>query len=170
MAAQTQYIFSTGKVRIGPVGATLSDADHLIGAIQGANLDITFQKAEVMETPQQSMFPVAVGFHSGNCRLRLEVESVDRRIWTSVMNAVASNQGTANLYTIGKTTKPIFFKVELDGLDADGKQIKATLFKACTTGIPLNFRLTNFATMSLDCEGYPSSTDSSKVCDVLMGQ
>lgn len=173
MAAKTQFWFSTGKVRIGPIGATLTDADHLVGAIQSASIEVMAQKAEVMETPQTSMFPVAVGFHSGQCRVRLEMESFDRRLWTTVLNAKSTPSGNADLITIDKLTQPQFFKIEIDGLDAKGKQCKATFYRACAPGLSLNTRLTNFATMPLDVEAYPSEEAGAtlgKVCDLLFAQ
>lgn len=155
MAAETQYYFSTGIALVGPVGEDLNEADHLIAAVQDLTVEISYQKAEVNETPQQSLYPVAVGHHSGQARIRFTSESIDRRMYTAILNATGADSGGAFTVTINKKVKPQPQKIVIKGLDADDNPITFTLFKARSMGITANTRLTGFGSVPLDFEGYP---------------
>lgn len=154
-----RYVFSTGSLFVGAVGATLTDDDR-IAAVQDVNFELGFQKSEVFEVPRESLFPVATGFHSGQGRLRCTVESVDPDSYGVLLDATVSTAGTASTVTIAKTTKPTFCKVQLIGEDSEGNNITITMEKAICMGIPLNFALTRHATSALDFEAYPDDDDN----------
>lgn len=172
MAAETQYYFSTGICLVGPVGAELTEEDHLIAAVQDLSIEISTQKAEVNETPQQSLYPVAAGLHSGQARIRFTAESIDRRMYTAILNGAGVASGNTFTITINKKVKPQKQKVEVRGLDADDNPIKFILYNALANGITANTRLTGFGSVPLDFEGYPDPDELDdngvpKVMDII---
>lgn len=174
MPALNQHFFSTGILLVGPVGSDLTEADHRIAAVQDASFELSFQKAEVFETPQESLYAVAIGHHSGQCRLRATAESIDRRMYTALLNAEESG-GSPNTITVHQLVKPQFQKVVLQGLDADDAPITITLFRAICMGLTLGTRLTGFGSIPLDFEAYPSADNLAAngqkgICSILFGE
>lgn len=170
MAAQTQYHFSTGKIRVGAVGAALTDAENLIGIIKNVTFENKTQKKELMAPPSESMYPVAVAFFGGSVSLKFESDTIERALFERIVGATKASAGGVDTYTIGKTSKPSFCKVEFEGEDVDGKAMLIRLFKAVSNQLPLAFKMDDFVAMNVEFEAYPSAADTDKVCDIELDQ
>lgn len=167
-ASAEQHVFSTGKLRIGPVGATLSDADHGIGCNQGAQLDIAYQKKDLYCAAQNSQFPVDTAHYQGKATLQVNTADWNRDLWSRLFGLVASTSGGIDTYTVTKTTKPQFLKVEFEGIDTAGKMVKMTFFKAINLGLSAPFGIEDFSFPQINFEGYPDSNGD--VCAIAMAQ
>lgn len=163
-----QHVFSTGKVRIGPVGGTLTDVDHGIGCNQGAQFDVAYQKKDLYCAAINSMFPVDTAHYQGKATLQVNTADWNRDLWARLFGLTAVTSGGIDTYTITKLTKPQALRVEFEGQDTNGKSIKITLFKAVSDGLQAGFSLEDFSIPQLTFEARPDSNGD--VCAVAMAQ
>ena len=72
------HLFGTGYVRVGAVGAALTNVSNGIGSIQSIDSNVKFDKKELYNTPVVAMFAVDVGFSKGAASVKLEFNDINR--------------------------------------------------------------------------------------------
>ena len=150
--------FSTGKVRVGNVGATLTDEDNLIATIQSGEFNLTFQEKKLMEAAQISTFALLTSFYGGSAKFKFDSNDIVADLLVRIGGAVKTQQGGRDIYTIGKQSKPSFCKVEFEGEDVDGNTGIVTLNKAYALSLPISLKLDDHASISIEFEGLPDNT------------
>ncbi|BDI27987.1 hypothetical protein CCAX7_000380 [Capsulimonas corticalis] len=153
------HVFGSGKCRIGNVGATLTDSANGVGSVQDSSMNTKYDKKELYNTPIVSMFPVDVGFSKGECSVKINFKDINRDVIARITGATKTTVSTTDTYTIGKTAQPTKFRLELDQIDTNGKNVKIVLFNCYAVDLPLTFKLDDFADMQIEvfCLGDPAN-------------
>ncbi|MEO7718722.1 MAG: hypothetical protein ABIY70_21195 [Capsulimonas sp.] len=149
--------FSTGKLRLGPVGAILTDVDHLIATVQSGELSVSYQEKKLMEASSISLFAVVTSFYGGAVKFKAETNDIKPDLFTRVAGASKTTAGGRDKYTIGKLSKPLFSKLEFEGQDVDGNTGIITLYKCYALALPISLKLDDHASVSLDFDGLPGT-------------
>lgn len=168
------HVFSTGFCRIGGVGVTnLTNTANGLGSVQDASLETSYQKKELMNSPQQSIFPVDVGFYGGQATAKITVNDINRTLLGYITGATKTTSGTTDTYTLGKTAQPNFFRLELDTITTTfvsgaAKNCKLVLLNCYSVSLPLAFKLDDFGSIQFDVFCLPDG--SGNVWTIAMDQ
>lgn len=178
MAAQTQYLFTTGSLYYKPTVGTVADLFSTASGIEWAvlqdiNINITMRKVELSAPPTVSMFPVAVAFVNGSASFTAKVASVNADLLLKVLGLATGQQSTttsgvqtpsgffptgqALVDTVGTVVSIPKMAVLFVGQDADDKPVKFAMPAVRFPGAQIQFQLQNFAVQDLNGEGYPDT-------------
>lgn len=149
-------VFGVGKIRIGTVGAVL-DATNEIGDVQSLSLEVTFEEAKLMNTPEESMFAVAVAYHGGKASAKVSNANLNRDVILKTCGAVSSVAGGITTLTLTRTAKPTAFRFEYHGVDTDGNAVIIIFTNATAPGLALALGLSDWAKSDFSPEGYPDT-------------
>jgi hypothetical protein len=152
-----KYVFGTGKIRYGAVGATLTDSDN-IAAVQNVTFQHDFQTAEVREANWINVYPVANKQYDASAKLGFSMNDLAQALIPYITGAVASSAGGYDIYTAGATAEPAEMKLEFHGKTTAGKNVIIRFFVAKIFSLPLNFERTAFLGPTLEAIMYGDST------------
>lgn len=151
------HVFGSGLVRVGAVGASLTQSANGVGSIQSMSANCKYDKTELHNTPVVSLFAVDVGFHSGELSMKLEFNDINRNIMNYVMGATKTTAGSTDTYTIGQTSQPSKFRLEVDTIttDATPKNVKLVFFNVYCPELPIDFAIKDYAKIALEIFALP---------------
>jgi hypothetical protein len=150
------YVFSTGKLLVGDIDATLDPVTNLIGILESVTFTAESSRKDLFAPPAESLYPVATGFYSAKCMLRAENADFNAALLTRVLGMTLS--GTT--YTATSLSQPTFAQVQFLAADVNGNAITITLYRGLCTSLPLRFTMDDFTKISTEWEGYPSLTQT----------
>lgn len=151
------FAFSTGKIRFGAVGATLTDSDN-IAAVQNVRFEHTFETAIVREGAHINNYPVANAQYDANAMLSFEATEIAGDLIPYITGAVASSAGGYNVYTASKTNKPAYLQLVFIGETEDGRVIEIAIPRCKITSLPLDFQRDGFVSPTLEATSFPNDT------------
>jgi hypothetical protein len=153
-------LFSTGRIRVGDVGASLTDEANGVGTIQDISLEVTSQEKALYEAAWLSTWPKVISFYNSGAGLKFTTNDIER----DLIRRIAGGTVADNVLSITKTSKPSFMKIELDVQDVDGNDLTIIVYKAYALSVPLSFKIDDHASMQLDFKCIPDS--SGNVIDI----
>jgi hypothetical protein len=116
------------------------------------------------------MFPVDTAFFGGSASLKFDSNTLERFLLERIAGATKATSGGTDTYTIGKTSKPEYCKVQLLTEDTEGRAVVVTFYKAVAPALPFRFKMDDFVDTAVEFEGYPSADDDDKVVDIALAQ
>lgn len=161
MSAATQNrIFSTAILRIGAPGATplATDGSATVGQIQDVSIDISFDRKEVNEAAQISIFVVDSADANGKATIKFTTPDMNRLLLPYVAGMAKTTAGSVDTFTLAKTSKPAACRLELDCLDSNGKNVKYVAANAKGKGISASFKVADFGSGSLEFDCFPDAS------------
>jgi len=157
-------IFGSGKVRVGNVGATLTDGSNGVGDVQSCSLDIQYQKRDLMNSPEISNFPVLTKYYGGKVDFKLSFENLNRDVMARSTGMTSATSGGTTTLTLTKNAAPGFYRLEWEGVDVDGQPVLITIFNASAPGLGLALTLDDYGKSDITVSGYPDG--SGNVCTI----
>jgi hypothetical protein len=155
--ANTYTPFSTGKVRVGALGVTLTDADN-IPNIQSVQFNNEFQEALVRTAAHINLYPTADAQYDGDVRATFEVTGFPEALIPLVMGISAVTAGGFRTYPGTLTGKPVYHQWEFVGETPDGKEVTINLPRVKTRSFSPNFTREDFQNMSFESHSLPNDT------------
>jgi hypothetical protein len=171
MAAATQNrIFSTGILRIGAPGATplATDGSTTIGQIQDISVDITYDRHEVNEAAQISEFAVDTADSGGKASIKFNTPDMNRLLLPYAAGMAKTTAGSVDTFTLSKTSKPAYSRIEIDTVDSAGKNIKIVAQQSKLKGFSTSAKVTDFAGNSFEADVYIDA--SGNILTIAMDQ
>ncbi|MES2459776.1 MAG: hypothetical protein V4671_04275 [Armatimonadota bacterium] len=148
------FAFSTGKLYLGAVGATLDDT-NLIVTVQSADFSNTFQTKEVREAASINLYPVADADYDAECKLSVAVSVLAEALIEYCTGAVKSQTGGANVYTASCLTKPKYASLKFVGKTHDGRDITIEMARVKAPTLPLGFKRDDFVQPAIEFKVLP---------------
>ncbi len=160
-------LFSTGTLKIGDIGAA-SAAITVIGDLQDIELAVTYQEKEMRDAAQNNMFAETRAFYGGKAEIKATVGDFNKALLTRAIGAVTTDQLT---FTIGKQSRPGFFKVEIDTVDPDtGIAVTIVAYRFSSPNLTTAFKLDDFVMPSFNGQADPTretGVNANKVIDYI---
>lgn len=156
MAAENEYIFSTGILLVGDIDAALTEADHKVAILKNVNFDTKHAKRDLQAPPRESLFAVATGVYNGQCMLTADINSYNEDLIKRVGGFEADGADLV-LTDIGA---PTFHQVNVLVEDDQGNQKTIVLYRALAVDLPLAFKMDDFLDSKIEWEAYPSKTQT----------
>lgn len=151
-----RFLFSTGKIRHGAVGAVLSDANRVV-AVQNVSFEHTFQTAEVREAAHINVYVIENAQYDATCTLSFDATDIADVLIPAITGAVQSVSGGFTVYTGSPTGKPAYIQLEFTGEDADGKDCIIHIPRCKIMTLPLSFARDSYVTPQLQATSYPKA-------------
>ena len=134
-------LFSTGTLKVGPVG-TASAAMTVIADLQDIEVAVTFQEKEMRDAPQNNMFAETRAFYGGKAEIKATVGDFNKQLLLLAIGAVSTDNLT---FTIGKLSKPGFYKIEIDTVDPDsGVAVTIVAYRFSSPNLTTAFKLDDY--------------------------
>lgn len=134
-------LFSTGILKVGPLGAA-SAAMIVIADLQDIEINVTFQEKEMRDAPQNNMFAETRAFYGGKAEIKATVGDFNKQLLLLAIGAVSTDNLT---FTIGKLSKPTFYKIEIDTVDPDtGVAVTIIAYRFSSPNLATAFKLDDF--------------------------
>lgn len=146
--------FSTGKIRVGALGVTLSDADN-IPNIQSVRLSTAFQEALVRTAPFINQYPTADAQYDSDLAIEWETTSLPEAMFPYVLGVSGVSGGGYRTYTGTLVAKPAYHQVEFVNETPDGKEIIINLPRVKTIGMNPQFSRDGFQTAAFSSRSLP---------------
>lgn len=173
MAANSEIIFGAAKIRIGDVGATLTDTANGIFDVQDFSIESSSEEKALYTSAWINAFKETVAFYSSDLKIKFSTKDIERDLLRRIMGAslTAGSSSTPDVLTIGKTSKPSFFRLEADlqSNDSTPRAINIVVFKAYAKGLPLAFKIDDFADITLEISVLPDPA-TGNVATISMAQ
>ena len=148
------FAFSTGKLYLGDVGATL-DETNVIAAIQNATFTPSFQTKEVREAASINLFAVADAQYDADVKFAFETGELSELLIAYITGAVKSQTGGANVYTASCQTKPKYGQLKFVGVLTDGRAATLEIARAKSPTLPMGFKRDDYVQPSVEFMALP---------------
>lgn len=155
MAANAQYVFSTGRLYARDINGAADD-DVEFAVLNNISVDHKSQKKELFAPPQVSMFPVAAAFFGANLALKAAFCTINADALRAVTGMEAAGTDPIVLTAPKVFALPVFQAV-FEAQDVNGKTIKLTCANVRAPGVQIPFRLEDFTMPDVDLEAYPDA-------------
>jgi hypothetical protein len=170
MLATQNRIFSSGILRIGAPGVTAlaTDGSATVGQMQDIGIDVSYDRKEVNEAAQVSVFAVDNADSGGKASLKISSPDLNRLLLPYLAGMAKTTAGGVDTFTLSKTSKPAACRVEIDALDSNGKNIKFVAELAKGKGLSIASKVTDFSGNSYEFDLFPDA--SGNVLTMAMDQ
>lgn len=155
MANQYTF-FSTGKIRVGDPGASLSDSNNLID-VQNVTFSFVTSTAEVRTAVHINMYPTGDAQYDAVVSLDFDIVGFAESLIPYIQGVSGSSGGGKNTYTGTLTAKPAYMQLVFIGQDQNGKVCTITLGRVKVLANSPAFGRTNFQTANYKAMSYPDT-------------
>jgi hypothetical protein len=159
---QDKRIFAVGKLYIAPIGVALVVGDPATEAYhtcdtQSFSLNISFQKSDLMQSPQCSMFAVARAYYGGKVEVSTDVENLSPEIIKTITGATSTVTAGTRKTVIGKNIVVPYYQIMLVGKDETGGDIVIRIPRASGPDVNITTAISAWAKSGYKAEGYPDT-------------
>ena len=169
MAATNMQIFSTGRARIGDVGGLLTDDANGVGFIQDFSVNPSHEEKAAYEAAWINQFRSVVAFHNGDLKVKLTVLDIERNLFVRIAGGALVTADDVDTITISKTSKPTFFRLEVDLEDTNGNAIMVVVPNAYAKDINLSTKIDDFGNLPLEISGLPDADGNVCIITAVTG-
>ena len=151
------HIFSTGTLLVGAPGNTaLTASANKVGVVQDVTFECSYQRKELFDAAQVSVFSVDSADSEGKCVLKFTGKDLARTLLPYLTGAAyaAGSSTTPDVYTITGASKPQYCRAEFSGIDTNGKNLKIVMTRAKAPGFTAALKLSDFADVQVELMGY----------------
>ncbi len=146
-------LFSTGTLKIGDIGAASAQMT-VIADLQDIELAVTYQEKEMRDAAQNNTFAETRAFYGGKAEIKATVGDFNKALLLRAIGATSTDNLT---FTIGKLSKPTFYKVEVDTVDPDsGVAVTIVAYRFSSPNLTTAFKLDDYVLPSFSGQADPS--------------
>ncbi len=157
--------FSTGIVRVGAVGATLTDAEN-IPNIQNFAWNAGFQEAVVRTAVFLSQYPTADAQYDGEVGFTFETTSFPELMIPFILGVSAVSAGGKRTYTGTLTAKPTYCCAEFLGISVDDKDIRIIIPRVKVAQFNPQFGRDSFQHIAFDFKSRPNGSNAPYILEI----